>query len=114
MSETPELPPYAGGPLHNPGTPGHDPRFSLVPDAAYVRREEIGDTQMIAQRIKELTSLADKKRQDELRTLIREEVHAAIYPGGLPDAHRHRRVRLIEEDGTEWRGMLYAVEEEAR
>lgn len=87
-------------------------RIDFVPDAAYVRREEIGDTQVIQQRIKELTSLADKKRQDELRTLIREEVQRAIYPGGLPDAHQHRRVRLIEEDGTEWRGMLYAVEEE--
>ena len=83
----------------------------FVSDAAYVRREEIGDTQAIQQRLTELTGLAEKKRQDELRTLIREELHRALFPGGLPDAHRHRRVRLIEENGTEWRGTLYATEE---
>lgn len=51
---------------------------------------------------------ADKR----LRTLIREEVRHALYPGGLPDPHRHRRVEMTEEDGTRWRGMLYAVEED--
>src|SRR5581483_9888775 len=97
MSPTSELPPYEGGPLHNPGTPGREDNARTYP--------------FIQQRLKELTGLAEKKRQDELRTLIREELHRALFPGGLPDAHRHRRVRLIEENGTEWRGTLYATEE---
>ena len=48
-----------------------------------------------------------------LRTLIREEVHRALYPAAeMANPHEHRRIEMTEQDGRKWRGVLYLVEEE--
>lgn len=50
--------------------------------------------------------------EEQARTMICEEVHRALYPeqDGIVGAHRHRRIKQIDEDGTEWRGVLYPVD----
>lgn len=49
----------------------------------------------------------------QLRKLVREEVHRALYPSAeMANPHEHRRIEMVEENGKKWRGVLYAVEDE--
>lgn len=51
--------------------------------------------------------------EDDLRTMIREEVHRALYPTAeMANPHRHRRIEMTTEQGKKWRGVLYLVEKE--
>lgn len=50
--------------------------------------------------------------EQSVRSLIREEVHRALYPdAALANPHEHRRIEMTEESGKKWRGVLYAVDE---
>lgn len=50
---------------------------------------------------------------EQLRLLVREEVHRAIYPvAELTNPHEHRRIEMVEESGLHWRGVLYATNAE--
>lgn len=55
---------------------------------------------------------AEHQQPEQMRAMIREEIHNALYPGGTIDAHDHRRVEMVEESGKRWRGVLYLVSEE--
>lgn len=51
---------------------------------------------------------------DHLRQVVAEAIRKVLYPDtdGLV-THQHRRIRQWDEDGTEWRGVLYRVEKES-
>lgn len=90
------LPPYEGGPLHNPGTPGQNQ----------------GIFAGLAESIKTLKEEQDRVETERLRKVVREEVHRALYPdAALANPHEHMRVEMTTEQGEKWRGVLYAVDE---
>lgn len=51
--------------------------------------------------------------EERIREIVAEAMHKALYPeqDGLV-SHQHRRVRQWDENGVEWRGVLYRVERE--
>lgn len=61
-----------------------------------------------------LDSDAQVLTEERLCEIIAETIQRVLYPesGGLV-THQHRRVRQWDEDGTEWRGVLYRVEKES-
>lgn len=88
------LPPYEGGPLHNPGTPGQNQ----------------GIFAGLAESIKTLKEEQERVETERLRKVVREEVHRALYPdAALANPHEHRRIEMTEQDGKKWRGVLYRI-----
>lgn len=52
--------------------------------------------------------------EERLRTIVAETIQRVLYPEtDSTVTHQHRRVRAWDEDGTEWRGVLYRVEKES-
>lgn len=49
---------------------------------------------------------------DIIRALVKTAVDKALHPeqDGTINPYRHRRIRQIDEDGTEWHGLLYPVD----
>lgn len=51
---------------------------------------------------------------DRLLEMVERSVQKALRPpDGLPDITHFLRVEATDQDGKRWRGMLYAVEQEA-
>jgi hypothetical protein len=48
----------------------------------------------------------------DIRKMVRKAVRKALHgeSDGIVNAYEHRRVRQWDEDGTEWRGVLYRVQ----
>lgn len=66
------------------------------------------------QQPQQVTLVSHTLTEDDIRALVEEAVHKALYPeqDGLVDTRQHRRVRQWDENGTEWRGVLYRVSKE--
>lgn len=52
--------------------------------------------------------------EEKLREIVAETIQRVLYPeqDGVV-THQHRRVRQWDENGDEWRGVLYKVEKES-
>ena len=52
--------------------------------------------------------------EERMRQIVTETMMRVLYPeqDGSSVSHQHRRVRQWDEDGVEWRGVLYKVERE--